>query len=595
MTSSKHPVARKKYRSPASSRKMNTLRYQLGQIIRDAEDTALRTPASLIVIATYLNRLNFIESVNNKVRWDPAQWKFSPGVLAQLLILAAFIPANKKTALSRIHLAYAGMDLELLVGEPIDPAQLSDELFASMLDRLWEAGCEVFFSSIALTVRTIFDLPPDYTLHSDTTSHVLYGDYESTETTVEPSRIQITYGHSKDKRKDLKQIMTGMVTDGDGLIRICHVLDGNTADCEYNNLMIKTLQAVYGDEFHRYFYIADSKLLTKKNLAVISNTARPVKIITRIPENFDNKLAGRIRKQAYADQGWHPLGTCCEYPAGKGMEPEYWVQTYQREVFDIQVWINIYKSGDAERKLQEKLKKERELFESELKVLTGKEFACEPDACTELNAFRNSHKRSFYNVNLSCTAEVTDKNPVGRPSGSTPKPKTRTITWSVNAGEIIKDEVRIEQQRQKDESFILLTNVDPATVSSREVLLKYKGQQKVEHNFSVLKEPLLASTLFLEKPERIEAMMTLLYFSVLMHGLLQLISRTRIATCDEPPRIGPENRPLVRPRSDTMLNILALFEFVSEGDAISIRSKMPERRAQLEQIFYLVNFDPAAL
>ena len=99
----------------------------------------------------------------------------------------------------------------------------------------------------------------------------------------------------------------------------------------------------------------------------------------------------------------------------------------------------------------------------------------------------------------------------------------------------------------------------------------------------------------MEKVERIEAMMTLLYFSVLMHGLLQLISRARIATCDEPPRLGPENRPLVRPRSDTMLNILALFEFVSEGDAISMRSKMPERRAQLELIFYLVNFDPTAL
>ncbi len=594
MTSPKHPVTRKKYRSPASPRKMNTLRHQLDQIIKSAEDTALRTPASLIVIATYLNRLNFIESVNQKVRWDPAQWKFSPGVLAQLLTLAAFIPANKKTALSRIHLAYAGMDLELLVGEPIDPAELSDELFAAMLDRLWEAGCEDFFSFIALTVRTIFALPPDYTLHSDTTSHVLYGDYESTETTAEPFRIRITYGHSKAKRKDLKQIMTGMVTDGDGLIRVCHVLDGNTADCEYNNLMLKTLQAVYGDEFHRYFYIADSKVLTKKNLTVISDTARPVKIISRIPENFDNKLAGRIRKQAYEDQDWHHLGICCEYPAGNGAEPDYWVQTYQREVFDIPVWVHIYKSGDAERKLQDKLKNERESFESELKELTGKQFACEPDARAELKAFGNSHKKSFFAVNLSCTASVTDKNPVGRPSG-TPQPKTRTVTWAVKAGEILQDEVHIEQQRQKDESFILLTNVDPVTVSSRDVLLKYKGQQKVEHNFSVLKEPLLASTLFLEKPERIEAMMTILYFSVLMHGLLQLISRSRIATCKEPPRLGPENRPLVRPRSDTMLNILALFEFVSRGDAISIRSKMPERRTQLEQILYLVNFDSAVL
>jgi len=268
MTSPKHPVTRKKYRGPASARKMNTLRHQLVQIIKGAEDSALRTPAALIVIATYLNRLNFIDSVNQKVRWDPTQWKYSPGVLAQLLVLAAFIPANKKTALRRIHLAYAGMDLELLVGEPIDPAGLSDELFAAMLDRLHEAGCEEFFSSIALTVRTIFDLPPDYTLHSDTTSHVLYGDYESTESPADPSLVKATYGVSKQKRKDLKQIMTGMVTDGDGLIRICHVLDGNTADTEYNNLMLKTLQAVYGDEFHRYFYIADSKLLTQKGLCL---------------------------------------------------------------------------------------------------------------------------------------------------------------------------------------------------------------------------------------------------------------------------------------------------------------------------------------
>lgn len=73
MTSSHHPVTRKKYRDPASPRKMNTLRRQLGQIIQSTEDTALRTPASLLIIATYLNRLNFIGSVNQKVRWDSTQ------------------------------------------------------------------------------------------------------------------------------------------------------------------------------------------------------------------------------------------------------------------------------------------------------------------------------------------------------------------------------------------------------------------------------------------------------------------------------------------------------------------------------------------
>ena len=94
----------------------------------------------------------------------PAQWKYSPGILAQLLVIATFIPANKKTALSQIHQVYAGMDLELLVGEPINPAELSDHLFANMLDRIWEARCDNILSTIALTVRTVFDLPPDYIL-----------------------------------------------------------------------------------------------------------------------------------------------------------------------------------------------------------------------------------------------------------------------------------------------------------------------------------------------------------------------------------------------------------------------------------------------
>jgi transposase len=290
---------------------MNTFRHHFDQILRRSEDSAKRTPLPLLVIASYLNRLDFIETINRNVRWDPAQWKYSPGILAQLLVIATFIPANKKTALSQIHQVYAGMDLELLVGESINPAELSDHLFANMLDRVWEARCDNILSTIALTVRTTFDLPPDYILHSDTTSHVLYGDYDSSEFAPDPDCIHPARGLSKAKRGDLKQIMTGMVTDGDGLIRFCHVLDGNTADCEYNHMMIKTLQEVYGEEFSRYTYIADSKLLNKKNLTVICLDAEPVKIISKIPENFAGKLAYKIRIQAYEKPEWRPLGICC--------------------------------------------------------------------------------------------------------------------------------------------------------------------------------------------------------------------------------------------------------------------------------------------
>jgi transposase len=594
MTHPKPHARKKKGKRRSHPRKMNTLRHQFDQIVQGSEDLAQRTPLPLVVIATYLNRLDFKESINRYVKWDPAQWKYSPGVLAQLLVIAVFIQANKKIALSRIRQVYAGMDLEMLAGEPVEPAELSDDLFATMLDRLWLAGCENFLSTIALTVRIVFDLPPNYVLHSDTTSHVLYGDYDSSEDVSDPSLVLPTYGYSKDKRNDLKQIMTGMVTDGDGLIRFSHVLDGNTADCKYNHLMIKTLQEVYGDEFYRYTYIADSKMLNKKNLDLVFCDDKPVKIISRIPENFAGKLAEKIRILAYEKQEWKSLGICCEHPAGKGKEPEYWVQTFKRSVFSFPVWIHIYRSGDAERRLQSKIEKDRATFESDLKILTDREFACEPDANTDLVAFLKTHSKSFFSVSLSAVASVNEKNPVGRPSAK-PKAKQIEVVWAVTAGQIIQNEKKIERQRQKDESFCLLTNIDPDTLESREILLRYKAQHKVENNFSVLKTPLLASTLFLEKPQRIESMMTLLYFSVLMHGILQLISRTRIAACEEAPPLGPQNRPLIRPKSETMLNILALFEIISKGDAVSIRSKMPERRTQLDLILFLVDFNPTSI
>ena len=593
MTRPKNYIPKKRERPKISIQKMNAFRLEFDQILKKSKESSKITPFPLIIIASYLNRLHFKEIINSRVRWDRDQWKFSPGVLAQLMIIAAFIPAIKKIALSRIGEAYSGMDLEVLVGEPINPEELTDDLFAPMLDRIEEAGCQSILCSVALTVRAIFNLPPNYILHSDTSSHVLYGDYEPPECTPDPSCILPTYGHSKDKRNDLKQIMTGMVTDGDGLIRFSQVLNGNTADCEYNRMMIQTLYEIYGDEFYKYVYIADSKLLNKKILLDILSIEKPVKIISRIPESFSNKLANKIRILAYMGQEWQPLGICCEHPAGKGKEPEYWAQTFQRHVFGVNMWIHIYKSSDVEHRLQAKIKKACEEYESDLKVLEEKTFACEPDARSEIDSFIKSHSKSLFKVNLSIVKSINEKNQVGRPS-KTPKPKKIEVTWKITSDQILEIKEMIEQLHQKEESFCLLTNIDPDLLGSRDILLLYKGQRKVEQNFSILKMPLLASTIFLEKPERIEAMMTLMYFSVLIHGILQVISRIRIAACDEPPRLGPENRPLIRPRSDTMLSILALFELVSDGDRLSIRCKMKERMSQVNLILHIVDFDPTS-
>ena len=284
------------------SARLRTLKQDLAKTIQASQQHSARTPLQLLIIASYLNRLKFIDTVNDHVRWDENQWKFSPGVLAQLMVLLPFTPSFSKIPLSRIDERYSGIDLELLVGEPIDPSELNDDQFARLLDRIYESDCSILLLKIALSVRMTFNLPENGILHSDTTSHVLYGDYIPEENTVPP--IEITYGYSKQKRNDLKQVQTGMVTDGDGLIIYSSTLDGNKADCTYNNEVILKLKEIYGPEFSKYIYVADSKLLTEPNFTSLTQGASPIRFISRIPFPFRTLVseANEFLTSIYGDQ-----------------------------------------------------------------------------------------------------------------------------------------------------------------------------------------------------------------------------------------------------------------------------------------------------
>jgi len=573
--------------SPNPSTRLRKLKADLSQCIHSSQQHSDRTPVQLLIIASYLNRLNFIETVNRHVRWDENQWKFSPGVLAQLMVLLPFLPSFSKVPLSRIHERYSGIDLELLVGEPIDPTELNDDLFARLLDRIYESDCSRLLLKVALSVRLTFNLPENLILHSDTTSHVLYGDYLPEDGVTPP--IDITYGYSKQKRNDLKQVETGMVTDGDGLILYCYTMDGNKADCTYNNEVILKLKEIYGQEFSKYIYIADSKLLTEPNFISLTEGDWPIRFISRIPENFSKKIAEKIRARAFEEDNWVSLGHCCNYP-NDSESSKYSVFTTEVSVYGHPCYIHLYQTSDGEKKTIRAIEKSESSLKKSIETLLKKEFACEPDAIAEINRFTKEHSTDLVYAVLTVQKVETWNRGRGRP-GKNPKPSVLNISWKINCDEIRRNEPIIEEKRRKSSTFALLTNISPDDVSSRDILLHYKGQIKVENNFMLLKKPLLAATIFLEKPERIMALMTMLYFSVLLHGILRVITHIELGKFEAPPKINSNNRPLIRPSSDTMIWILSLFTLVSEDDRFYIESVMPDRNKQIPILFQLTRFD----
>ena len=580
------------YRPNTPSPHVKRFKHNFDKVVTTSEQKNEHTPFQLLIIATYLNRLNFIDLVNRMITWDESRWKFSPGVLAQLLVLIPFVPSRRKIALSRISEVYTGMDLELLVGVPIDPSELNDDMFGRLLDRVHESGCENLFYELAIMVRFIFSLPENYVLHSDTISHVLYGDYPTKED-EEPPALKITYGYSKDKRKDLKQIMTGMVTDCDGLVVYSKTLDGNTADCDYNHQMVKILHCVFGSDFKKYVYIADSKLLTEPNVLELNKGDQPIQFISRIPQNFHKKLCEKVKNKVSSLNQWESQGTCCNYPPDKD-SPKYDATMIPVAVYSNKMYAHVYRTTDKRAKIEHKVNQEQNKLTSEVVQLGKREFYCEADALAEMDSFLKLHSNLMISVDLAVVSEVILKKPRGRP-GKNAKPPQKITMWRIISNGMKRKEDVIVNKIENASTFCLLTNINPSEKASKDILQLYKGQGHVERQFSLLKEPLLAATIFLETPERIKALMTLLYFSVLMHGILRVISHIELGKEENPPRMGVEKRPLIRPTSDTMIWILDMYSVVSQKNSIRIESRDPNRTKDLPLLLKLVRFDPKFL
>jgi transposase len=95
----------------------------------------------------------------------------------------------------------------------------------------------------------------------------------------------------------------------------------------------------------------------------------------------------------------------------------------------------------------------------------------------------------------------------------------------------------IARKRAEAACFVLLTNVPQQgemAHSARELLQAYKNQHGVEQNFAFLKDPFMVHSLFLKKPERIEALGLVLLLALLLWRLVERTLRVYVETPGHP-------------------------------------------------------------
>ncbi|MDO9535105.1 MAG: IS1634 family transposase [Bacillota bacterium] len=504
----------------------------------EVEERRRTIPLILALANKILETIGFVDFINASVEWDDEQCKVTPGHLAKAVILATFF--DIRAPLSLIKGRFIGIDTEFFFGEGITAKDLNDYAVGRTLDKIAEANPDRLFSTICLSTYAIYKIAFKR-LHSDTTSLSFYGEYDPEISEEEAEEVlQIVRGYNKDHRPECKQVVVGKVVNEHGMPLVSLSMDGNTSDVEWNQKALELVGQLYADQLAEGIYVADAKLMTINLFRTLMNPDYLIRFVSRCPANFGGKLEEKTVAEAYADgEAWVELGT---FGSGK-KACSYKGKAYTKAVDNREVQLIVLCSSEGESRFQTKKEKARQALEQDIANTNKKVFVCEADAQEEWKRFCKSHKKSLYLYDVTFVETTQEKRPRGNP-GKNPKAPQIINQWSLQIQVSGEDPTAMAKFRHAEECFVLITNVSPEEFDMREVLGIYKNQMVVEIDFRLLKEPCVASVIYLKTPERIQSLAMLLHVSLLVRAMIQYKLRKGIKEypADKLPRVGRDGR-----------------------------------------------------
>jgi len=436
-----------------------------------------------------------------------------PGVEAMMLM--APMAEEGYRPLYQLNEFYETKDLEGIFHAPIELEQIRDDRFSYFLDVFYEAGCRKIFSEICANALLTYGIQIN-NINYDTTSLVMWGDYETRDGKL--GAISINFGHSKAKRPDKKQIKMGIGT-ANGTLVDAKVLSGNMSDKTYNkeNIddVVKLLEQLQVDKT-TFYYIADSALFSDEILTQMN--AVKMNFITRMPDNI-NEAKGLI------ERGVSENGQQVTYRNAHNKDVHYVVEEsagdYKGHALKYAVVYSTALEPAKVKSTERKVKTEQARLDQEIKKYKKRIFACLDDATREITLLQTKRllKANFHGITIM--PKLVEKKRPGRPSLDPSKNLATTeyqlyITYQ-------RDEALIKEWIRKESTFVLASN--DLTLSAEAILLEYKTQSSVEKRFQQLKNPHFVNSLFVDKPERVEALAYLVLLTIMMLSVMEQVVR----------------------------------------------------------------------
>jgi transposase len=452
----------------------------------------------------------------------------------------------------------ARIDPEALGLNPRQIATLNDDRFARALDQLFRGDC----SSLALAVATHaikeFRVELDE-LHNDSTTVTFSGAYADAARESrrgDQTRLAITWGHNKDHRPDLKQLLFILTISRDGGIPVYfQAKSGNVADDRTHRETWDLLCKLAGRS--DFLYVADCKLASTENMAYVhGHDGRFLTVLPRTRSEDRTFRAALARGEArwrwihdkYDEQGKlvdryrvsQPAATSAE-----GYRLVWYHSSHKAELDALARARQLERTWEDLAELQEKLQAPRTRYRRRGKVTEAVEAILQARGTTAWVVVTiDEHEEAIYR----------QERP-GRPTQDT------TYRREVKTRYALKyelDQAALTAEALQDGVFPLITN--DRELSERALLLAYKGQPVIERRYAQLKTEFAVAPVYLKGVTRIQALLCLYFLVLLVQALLEReLRRAMVARGVESLPIYPEGRAC---RCPTTPRLIELFENV---------------------------------
>lgn len=458
----------------------------------------------------------------------------SIGTLCKALVLNGL--GFTQRTLYMVSSFFEGKPIEVLLGDGVEASQLNDSVLGRALDDLHAYGCTRLFSQLTPLICERLSLIPRF-VHMDSTDFHLDGQYNAEQPPAQGSQLlHLTKGYSRDHRPDLNQVVLNLIAENQAGIPLhMEALNGNSNDKISFRETIATYVGQLQNATGFTYLVTDSAGYTQETIAAYGER---IYWISRVPETL--KAAQAL---IASPEGLQPL------------TPGYHYRTIYTEQAGVkQRWLLVFSEEAYQREVKtlKKTYQKRSLIEYKAFLkLSRQPFSCEPDALKALARFA---KQSNY---LAINALPCEKSPYytgkGRPAQNS-EPAGYHYRLCAEVSCRLKDYQQVAERKGK---FIIATNeLDEQALPDIEVIAGYKGQAKVERGFRFLKDPqFIASSLFVKKPERVEALLFIMTLCLTVYAALEYKLRQQLAQQEEtlPNQLA---KPVQNP---TMRWVFALF------------------------------------